>query len=101
MRRYLEKDIAIQRMEKLLEMALEIVAKDPELARKHVDLALRIGRRTRVKVPRKYKAAYCKHCLMPLVPGLTARFRLRSRREPHIVITCLSCKRIIRVPYGG
>ena len=98
-KRYLERDIAVQRIEMLFELAFKTVREDPELARKYVDLALRISKRTRVKIPSRFKRYYCKKCLTPLVPGLTARIRLRSKRSPHIVITCLTCKRIIRAPF--
>lgn len=42
------------------------------------------------------KRTICKHCHTLLIPGITARVRVRRRRERHIVVTCLECQTIKR-----
>jgi len=93
------KDLAVQRAEILLNLSHKTYAKDPELARRYVKLAVSILKRARAKLPRKLKRTFCKSCFEPLIPGVTARVRLRNNRMPHIVITCLRCGRRYRVPY--
>ncbi len=99
-RRFVE-DIALQRIRLLFEMAHEVVRRDRDLARRYVELALRISKRARVRVPRELKRRYCKRCLAYLVPGLNARVRLRNNRMPHVVITCLECGYVRRIPYAS
>jgi len=41
----------------------------------------------------------CKRCRSFLRPGVNARVRIRSRRRPHLVITCLTCGQIRRIVY--
>lgn len=96
-RRSLVKRIARERIILLLEQALS--ERRLELARRYVELARKISMKHRVRIPLPYRRLYCKRCLSPLVPGRTARFRLRSRRFPHIVIRCEMCGELRRIPY--
>jgi len=96
--RYIEKDIARQRIRYLLELAKTVFSKDRELAQRYVEIALNIAKRMRVKVPLTYKMFICKRCKRLLIPGINCRVRIRQRREPHIVITCLECRHIMRRP---
>jgi len=93
-----ERDIARQRVEYLLGLARAVFSKDRELARRYAELALSIARRMRLKLPLEHKMFICKGCGSLLVPGVNCRVRIRQRREPHIVITCLECGRISRRP---
>lgn len=97
-RRHVVKDIALQRILKLLKYALNVVKCDPVLARRYVSLALRISKRNRVKIPHSLKLLYCKKCYTPLLPGITARVRIRTNRFSHISITCLHCGAVKRKP---
>ncbi len=97
-RRRLVADIARQRISRLFELALEIYKTDLDLADRYVELARKISMRARVRIPRRYRLLYCKGCGGILIPGVTARVRVRSLREKHIVIKCLRCGRFIRHP---
>lgn len=94
----LRRDIAIQRMRWLFEMAKNFFNIDPALSNRCVEIALRISRRTNIPIPRRYQMMYCKKCHAYLMPGATATVRIRPRRERHIVIKCLNCGRIFRRP---
>jgi len=96
--KYIERDIAKQRIEYLLKLARAVFDKDRELAQRYVEIALNISRRMKVKIPLTYKLFICKRCKKLLVPGVNCRVRIRQRREPHLVITCLECKYIMRRP---
>jgi ribonuclease P protein subunit RPR2 len=40
----------------------------------------------------------CRHCKGFIYPGVNCRVRVQQRREPHMVITCLVCGKITRIP---
>jgi ribonuclease P protein subunit RPR2 len=40
----------------------------------------------------------CRHCKSFIYPGVNSRVRVQQRREPHMVITCLVCGKITRIP---
>ena len=93
------KKIARERIEHLLELAKAVFSKDSNLAQRYIQLALRIGMRHKVRIPRSQRWQICKHCHSLLIPGVTCHSRLRNKREPHIVITCYKCKNYSRYPY--
>ncbi|CAB49484.1 ribonuclease P protein component 4 [Pyrococcus abyssi] len=94
-----KKKVAIERIDTLFTLAEKVVKYSPDLARRYVELALEIQKKSKVKLPRKWKRRYCKRCHAFLVPGFNARVRLRTDRMPHVVITCLECGHIMRYPY--
>ena len=90
------KQIAKERMEILMKQALEKIHEDPSLAQRYVQLARKIGMRYRVRFPKKWKMFICRKCKQLLVPGLNCRVRIQERREPHVVLTCLTCNHVKR-----
>ncbi|MGQ4834613.1 MAG: ribonuclease P protein component 4 [Candidatus Asgardarchaeia archaeon] len=90
------KDIALQRIEILLKKAKETMDIDPKLSSDYVNLILRLVKKSRVRLPKNYKMWICKKCKRLLIPGKTARVRIRTRRTTHITITCLNCGNIKR-----
>ncbi len=98
-RRKFIRDIARQRIEILFSMAEKIYRENRELGQRYIDIALRISRRTNVRIPKELKRRICKHCKQLLIPGFNCRVRLRQKREPHVVIYCFKCKRYMRYPY--
>ncbi len=67
-----------------------------ELASRYIYLARKISMRYLVRIPKKFKRRFCKHCYSYLIPGKNCRVRLKKHK---IVITCLNCKNIMRYPY--
>lgn len=92
------KDIAMQRIRTLFELAKENIRKEPELAQRYAQIARRIAMRTRVKLPTEYRRLICRHCKSFIYPGINSRVRVQRRREPHVVITCLVCGTAVRIP---
>lgn len=90
--------IAKERMEILLEKAIQIHEKEPKLAQRYVELARRIGMKARVRIPRKYRRLICRSCKQFIHPGCTLRVRVKSGGVKHITFTCLRCGQIVRVP---
>jgi ribonuclease P protein subunit RPR2 len=86
------------RIKTLYSLSFEMARKgDLDLARRYLELARKIGMRNTVRIPSELKIATCRNCMIPLLPGITARFRQRGGKT---VITCLECgkmKRLSRV----
>jgi ribonuclease P protein subunit RPR2 len=95
------KRIALQRVHTLLSLAKEVVHEDPELAQRYVKIARRIAMGTKLRLPREYRRLVCRHCKSFILPGVNCRVRIQSRREPHVVITCLNCGKHSRMPLKG
>ena len=90
------KDLAVQRINRLFELADQEFEQNPKRSDRYVLLARRIGMRFRVRFPKTLKRRICKHCRSYLVPGSSARVRLRGR---YITVTCLRCNKQMRYPY--
>lgn len=92
------KEIALERIERLFNLALEMLHKRPDLAQKYVENARKIAMRARIKLPREKRLLICRHCKRFIFPGVSSRVRIQLRREPHVVITCLYCGGRMRRP---
>ena len=92
------KQTALQRVRTLFRLAREVIHEDPELAQRYVKIARKIAMGTKLRLPREYKRLVCKHCKSFILPGVNCRVRIQSRREPHVVMTCLNCGRHSRMP---
>ncbi len=89
------KKLARERMDILFGLAREVFASEPELARRYVVLARRIGSRCNVRLTPGDKLSVCRNCNALLVPGVNCRVRTHARR---VVVTCLDCGGVRRVP---
>jgi ribonuclease P protein subunit RPR2 len=92
------KKIALERAERLLELADEAFRERPELSHRYAELAWKLKTRYRLRLPPRLKRKICRKCRAFWVPGATCRVRTRAKRE-HVVITCLRCGYQRRVPY--
>jgi len=95
------KQIALRRIDVLLGLAKQMAHENPELAQRYVRLARKIAMRARLRLPREYRALVCRKCKSFILPGVNCRTRIQPRREPHMVITCLKCGGINRIPLKG
>jgi len=93
------KGIAISRIRILMKLAEEVFPEDQGLAQRYVNLARAISARAKVRLPRALRRRICRHCGTYLWPGVNCRVRLRVNREAHLTITCLNCKRQMRIYY--
>ncbi len=95
--RSLERRIAKERMEILMQLAEEAFHGDRMLARRYVELARRIGMKYNLRFPRRWKRRFCRRCGAFLVPGANLRVRCRKMR---VIFTCMECGAVRRVPYA-
>jgi len=90
------KEMALERIKRLFELAELEFDEHPERSDRYVRLAVKIGTRYRVRIPKHLKIRFCKHCYSFLVPGKNARVRLRGN---YMTTTCLNCNKPMRRPY--
>jgi len=90
------KTVAAERIRRLFELAEEAFEKHPEFADRYVKLAWRIITRYNVRPPRDLKRKFCRKCLSFWKPSVSCRVRLQSGC---VVVTCLRCGQITRLPY--
>ena len=85
------KQIARQRIQLLFQQAKYVYRDNPQLSGHYIAIARKIAMATKMPFPMVYKRQICKNCNMLLVQGENCRVRIRQKREPHVVVTCLNC----------
>ena len=91
------RQIAKQRMQILFQQAEKVFRENPQLASGYVATARKIAMAAKIRLPPEYRRRICKNCNALLVFGENCRVRVKQRREPHVVITCLACGHQVRV----
>lgn len=94
----LKKEIALQRIHKLFQLARDLIHENEELAQHYVAIARRVCMAARVRIPNEYRRQVCRGCKKLILPGVNCHVRIQQRREPHIVITCGYCGKYLRFP---
>ena len=90
--------VARERIEILIDQAKEMARKNEDLSRRYVDLARRISKRTKTRIPSDVKRYLCKGCGLALVPGHNAKVRLHARRSVrrYPVNSRINSKKVLR-----
>ena len=91
------KHIAQKRVQILFQQARKVRRESPQLASRYVETARKIAMAAKIRLPPEYKRQICRQCNALLVPGENCRVRIKQRREPHLVITCLACGHQVRM----
>jgi len=91
------KQIARQRIVILFEQAKKMRRDDPKLAIQYVASARRIAMAAKIRMPLVFRRETCKECNSLFVHGVNCRVRVKQKREPHVVITCLNCGNQTRI----
>jgi len=91
------KQIARQRIQTLFDEAKKVGRSDPKLASRYVESARKIAMAARIRMPTDLRRQACRSCNALLVQGFNCRVRIKQKREPHVVITCLNCGRQTRI----
>ena len=94
------RNIARERVQKLLTLSKEIYTTDPQLSKRYVDIALNICKKVNLRLPLNDKLRICKKCKCPMIIGLTCRIRTRPEHNSKLIVTCLDCGNIKRIPLG-
>ncbi len=91
------KQIARQRIAILFGQAKKVGRANPKLAMQYVDSARRIAMAAKIRLPLEFRRETCKECNSLFVHGVNCRVRVKQKREPHVVITCLNCGNQTRI----
>ncbi|MBW6451943.1 MAG: hypothetical protein K0B02_04415 [DPANN group archaeon] len=90
-----QKDLALERIKILFSEAKK---QEPTLAKRYVTIARYIGKKFNLPIPLPYKRQFCRKCNTFFKLGTNSRHRIDSEKH-QIIITCLECKNIKRIPY--
>ncbi|MCP8311531.1 MAG: RNase P subunit [Candidatus Methylarchaceae archaeon HK02M1] len=89
------KDLALQRVEILLDNALKNAREDMDLAQRQASIARRLCMKFNIRLPYEKRQLFCRGCKRFIVPGINARVRLKNK--PRVIrITCLECGHLHR-----
>jgi ribonuclease P protein subunit RPR2 len=91
------KQIARQRILILFEQAKKVCKTNPKLAMQYVVSARKIAMAAKTRLPIEFKSGTCKKCNSLFVQGVNCRVRIKQKREPHVVVTCLNCGKQTRI----
>ncbi|CAF30477.1 ribonuclease P protein component 4 [Methanococcus maripaludis] len=100
-KKFLEKSkkVAEERINILMNLAeKESNSGKTERSKNYVLLGKKIAMRMRMPYPKEWKRRICKNCGSFLIYGKNARVRTKAKNYPHVVITCLECNSITRIP---
>ena len=83
------KGMALDRISTLFLEASKEFKKNPERSHRYVKIALRLGAKAGVRIPKEYRRNYCRKCKNYLLTGVNSKVRTRNG---NVVISCLICK---------
>ena len=90
------KQIAMERMQILLETAQSNARDDYPLAQRQARIAKKISTKYRLPMPYELKICYCKKCKKFIAPGINSRIRLGRGKIKAVRITCNFCEHTYR-----
>jgi ribonuclease P protein subunit RPR2 len=76
----------------------ELRCEKKERSKNYVLLSKKIAMRMRMPFPKEWRRRICKNCGSFLIYGKNSSVRIKSKNYSHVVITCLECKHIFRIP---
>ena len=88
--------LAQERILILIKSAFQKIDDDYELANSQAQLAKKIAKRLRLKLPYDIRQLYCKKCKRFIVPGSNCRVRIGRSKIKALRITCLLCNNVYR-----
>jgi len=90
------RQIALERMEILIQNAISNSRNNPSLAQRQATLAKKISTKYRIRMPYHIRINFCKKCKKFIAPGVGARIRIGRSSVKAIRITCEFCDHTYR-----
>ncbi|XP_031567119.1 ribonuclease P protein subunit p21-like [Actinia tenebrosa] len=90
---------AFTRINFLYQAASITLATNPRntgLVRFYMNSLTSVAQKNVLRLDPSIKRTVCKKCHSLLVPGVTCKVRTKAKRECHVVVTCLCCKKVKR-----
>ena len=91
-----ERNIAVERIEKLFSQAESQFGSSRSLSNRYVALARRIAMKYKIRISPQLRRRFCRHCYSYLKPGINLRVRMSPG---HVTYYCLDCKKFMRFPH--
>ena len=91
------KQIGMQRIQTLFEQAKKVSRANPKLAAQYIASARNIAMAAKIRLTTEFRRGTCKECNSLFVHGVNCRVRIKQKREPHVVVTCLNCGNQTRI----
>ena len=90
------RQIALERMEILIQNAISNSRTNPLLAQRQATLAKKISTKYRIRMPYHIRMNFCKKCKKFIASGVNARIRMGRSSVKSIRITCGFCNHTYR-----
>lgn len=90
------RQIALERMQILINSAISNAKMNPVLSQRQALLAQRISTRHKIRMPYELKIVFCKKCKSFIAPGINSKIRLGRTSVKSIRISCNLCGHIYR-----
>ena len=90
------RQIALERIEILIQNAISNARTNPSLAQRQATLAKKISTKYRIRMPYHLKMNFCKKCKKFIAPGVSARIRIGRSSVKSIRISCGFCNHTYR-----
>ncbi|MGH9998930.1 MAG: ribonuclease P protein component 4 [Nitrosopumilaceae archaeon] len=90
------RQIALERMEILIQNAISNSRTNPSLAQRQATLAKKISTKYRIRMPYHIRMNFCKKCKKFIASGVNARIRMGRSSIKSIRITCCFCNHTYR-----
>jgi len=87
----IQREIALERMQILIQNAVSNARSNPKLAQRQAVAARKISMRNKVRMPYELRIVFCKKCKNFIAPGLNSKIRLGRTSLKSIRITCNFC----------
>jgi ribonuclease P protein subunit RPR2 len=85
------RQIALERMQILINNAISNAKMNSELSQRQALLAKRISTRHKIRMPYELKIVFCKKCKSFIAPGINSKIRLGRTSIKSIRISCNFC----------
>lgn len=91
-------EIAEERIKILFEKAGEKLEEDPELSKRYVELAKRIGEKVQSSISEELKRKFCSNCSLYLKPGNNCKVNFDTE-EKFVKYICGECGEVEKYGY--
>ncbi len=93
-----QRDIALERVNRLFELAAEAHSAKNGMADRYVEIARKIAMRYKIGIPKNLRTRFCRKCGAFMVPGSTSTVRTRASKKA-VIVKCSKCGGVMRFPY--
>lgn len=91
-----EQKLAMERIERLFQLAEDVFGSRPERAHRDVEVARKIAMRYNIRIPPRLRARFCGKCYKYLKPNVNCKVSVRSGL---VIVRCLECGSVNKMAF--